>query len=123
MWGIFTSSQNKIVTLWLKVQNAAFFFSFTWTYMNWHVTELPKCENHAKLHQHLYVAGMWRASWQMCNSNPFVAPRALYLSQESYYLLGWAEKHLKHNSNNNKASTSQLGCLLQNELPKEYFCM
>lgn len=91
-----------------------FFSSFTWTYMNLPVTELLKCENHANPHQHLYMAGMWRGPWQMCNSNSFVAPCALYLSQESYYLPGWAEKYLKHDNNNNKVNTSQLVSLLQN---------
>lgn len=104
LWRIFTSSQNKIVTLWLKVQNAVFFFSFssfTWTYVNLPLTELLKCENNANPHQHLYMAGMWRGPWQMCSSNSFLALCALYLSPESYYLPGWAGKHLKHDINNN----------------------
>lgn len=84
--------------------------------MNLPVSGLPKCENHANPHQHLYMADMWRGPRQMCNSSWFVAPCALYLSQESYYLPGWAEKHLKHDSNNNKVITSQLVCLLQNTL-------
>lgn len=85
--------------------------------MNLPETELPNCENHANPHQHQYMAGTWRAPRQMCNSKSFVAPCALYLSQESYYLLGWAEKHLKHNSNNkNDIGTSRLVCLLQNTL-------
>lgn len=99
-------------------QNACIFFfsSFTWTYVNLPVTELLKCENNANPHQHLYMAGMWRGPWQMCSSNSFLALCALYLSPESYYLPGWAEKHLKHDINNNNVHTSQLVSLLRNTL-------